>query len=646
MLVSLLTTCSLLFVPSVHADSARRDTVNLNLVTVVGDTWLDNRVDVSVPATSLDRQMLARLAPVAITDVLPMIPGAFTRDYGGVGGLKTFSMRGGSSSQSLVVVDGARLSSAQTGTVDLSLIPARLIESLRVIRGGASALYGANAVNGVLDLTLQSETTHTTRAYALAGSFNEWRLGVGATAWCDACGDASLSIDVERLGTAGSFPFTLNEFGTTYDVNRTNSDVRSTSAVMRARVHDASLTVLARTSERGVPGSVVQGSVTNARARFADDDVVAMLTVPLHAIDALPLVVTSTVRWLDQHYTDPEATLLGPAGIDARTTQHDLTLGVATKPLTVGRATSTTRVEVGYADLTGDEVLDQPGAVVTRRSVAFATDWTLSDVVVDDLDVRAALRIDAFSDVGLAVSPLVAIDYPLGGVVRASWSYNFRPPTFAELYVLNYGTRSLVPERSHTVNIGYALPITSWLSCDVDAYWMNTSNLIVSVPVSPLLTTAQNVGRAMTYGAELMLRGSWFDDRLRSQWAYTRQSVEDATGRAGIDGTMIPYAVPELSSIFVQWTDAISPSGATWNAGATWSYTSYRYAQAGGTYASLLQPFAVASIFGGVDVRGGRTVVHVRAQCDNLFDAQYVVIRGFPMPGRSFRVTTSVEVAP
>ena len=632
--------------PPVHADSVRGDTVKLNVVTVIGDTWLDNRVDVSVPITSLDRQMLARLAPVAITDALPLIPGAFTRDYGGVGGLKTFSMRGGSSSQSLVVVDGARLSSAQTGTVDLSLIPARLIESLRVIRGGASALYGANAVNGVLDLTLQSETKHTTRAYALAGSFNEWRLGVGATAWCDACGDASLSIDVERLGTAGSFPFTLNEFGTTYDVNRTNSDARSTSAVMRARVHTASLTVLARTSERGVPGSVVQGSVTNARARFADDDVVAMLTVPLHAIDALPLVVTSTVRWLDQHYTDPEATLLGPAGIDARTTQHDLTLGVTTKPLTLGRATSTTRVEVGYADLTGDEVLDRPGAVVTRRSVAFATDWTLSDVVVDDLDVRAALRIDAFSDVGAAVSPLVAIDYPLGGDVRASWSYNFRPPTFAELYVLNYGTRSLVPERSHTVNLGYALPITSWLSCDVDAYWMSTSNLIVSVPVSPLLTTAQNVGRAMTYGAELMLRGAWFDDRLRAQWAYTRQSVQDATGRAGIDGTMIPYAVPELSSIFMQWTDAIAPSGAMWNAGATWSYTSYRYAQAGGMYASLLQPFAVTSIFGGVDVRSSRTVVHVRAQCDNLFDAQYVVIRGFPMPGRSFRVTTSVEVAP
>lgn len=630
--------------PSVHADSVRRDTVKLKEVTVVGDTWLDNRVDVSVPITSLDRQMLTRLAPVAITDALPMIPGAFTRDYGGVGGLKTFSMRGGSSSQSLVVVDGARLSSAQTGTVDLSLIPARLIESLRVIRGGASALYGANAVNGVLDLTLQSTLLPSARAYALVGSFNEWRMGVGATASLSSA--ASLSVDVERLGTAGSFPFTLNEFGTTYGINRTNSDARSTSAVMRARVHDASLTVLARTSERGVPGSVVQGSVTNARARFADDDVVAMLTLPLHAIDALPLVVTSTLRWLDQHYTDPEATLLGPAGIDARTTQHDLTLGVTTRPLTIGRATSTTRVEVGYADLTGDEVLDRPGAVVTRRSVAFATDWTLSDVVVDDLDVRAALRVDAFSDIGLAVSPLVAIDYPLGGVVRASWSYNFRPPTFAELYVLNYGTRSLVPERSHTVNLGYALPITSWLSCDVDAYWMSTSNLIVSVPVSPLLTTAQNVGRAVTYGAELLLRGSWFNDRLRSQWAYTRQSVQDGTGRAGIDGTMIPYAVPELSSIFVQWTDALTSSGAMWNAGATWSYTSYRYAQAGGTYASLLQPFAVASVFGGVDVRGGRTVVHVRAQCDNLFDAQYVVIRGFPMPGRSFRITTSVEVAP
>jgi outer membrane cobalamin receptor len=643
MIVSLLTSCSLFFTHSVHADSVRADTVRMKDVMVIGDTWLDNRADVSVPTTTLDAQMLSRIAPVAITDALPLIPGAFARDYGGVGGLKTFSMRGGSSSQSLVVVDGARLSSAQTGTVDLSLIPARLISSMRVVRGGASALYGANAVNGVLDLSLRTDTRSSVRAYALAGSFNEWRIGAGATTSDD---NVSISFDVDRLGTAGSFPFTLNEFGTTYEINRTNSDARSTSGMMRLTVNDAALTVIGRTSERGVPGGVVQGSVTNARARFADDDVLAIASIPLRMIDNVPLVVTSTLRWLDQHYTDPEATLLGPSGIDARTTQHDVSLGVATRELAYGSAVSATRVELGYADLTGDEVLDQSGAVVTRRSIAVATDWTIRDVVVDDLDVRAALRFDAFSDVGTALSPMLAVDYPLGGMLRASWSYNFRPPTFAELYVLNYGTRSLVPERSHTVNLGYAVPITSWLSCDVDAFWMSTSNLIVSVPVSPLLTAAQNVGRAITYGAELMLRASAFDDRLRAQWSYTRQSVLDATGRPGIDGTMIPYAVPELSSIMVHWSDALTQSGAMWNVGATWSYTSFRYAQAGGTYASLLQPFALTSVHGGVDVRGGNTVVHLRAQCDNLFDAQYAVIRGFPMPGRSVRVTASLEVAP
>jgi outer membrane cobalamin receptor len=207
MIVSFLTSCSLFFMHSVHADSVRADTVRMKDVMVIGDTWLDNRADVSVPTTTLDAQMLSRIAPVAITDALPLIPGAFARDYGGVGGLKTFSMRGGSSSQSLVVVDGARLSSAQTGTVDLSLIPARLISSMRVVRGGASALYGANAVNGVLDLSLRTDARSSVRAYALAGSFNEWRIGAGATTSDD---NVSISFDVDRLGTAGSFPFTLN----------------------------------------------------------------------------------------------------------------------------------------------------------------------------------------------------------------------------------------------------------------------------------------------------------------------------------------------------------------------------------------------------------------------------------------------------
>lgn len=621
------------------ADSARPDTLRMREVTVRADRWLEDATGAGMPTVIMDAPMLQQLAPVTITSVLPLLPGMFVRDYGGVGGLKTVSMRGGSSAQSLVLLDGARLSNAQNGTFDLALLPARFVRELRVIRGGVSALYGANAMTGVLDIGLGVPHAPSLRGFAGGGSFDEWRLGVGGAT---AIENVRVGAEVEWLGTAGSFPFETDQFGTTYEINRTNSDVRSVSGAARAEIGaDVAVTAIGRSSQRGVPGAVVQGAVTNARARLEDDDLIGIVSATVLRSDAGTLRVTGTARTLDQRYRDPDATITGPDGIDVDYRQKDAMAAVQFVGTAFGLFHSS-RIEAGYADLRGNGIVSDEGSLVVRRSAGASTDWQWEGAFGAPLLLRAAVRADVLSDMGWAVSPLAAIRYEVTQDValRASWSYNFRPPSFNELYFLNYGTRTLRPERSQTIDAGASIQPWRWLLVEMDVFHTSTTDLIVSVPVSPVVTSAQNVGRATSLGAEFLARGAWMDGRLHAQWAYTLQRVTDATGRAGLDGTMIPYVTPEAASCLVQWDDDVVIGS------LQWSYTSYRYAQPGAEYTSMLMPFHVVSAQIGVHVRGAASRADVRLQCDNLFDERYAVVRGYPMPGRVVRLLTTIEVGP
>ncbi|MBK7578246.1 MAG: hypothetical protein IPI24_12565 [Ignavibacteria bacterium] len=94
MLHTLLLSCSLAFTAPAANDSVRADTTVLPAVNVVAERWLTDETGAGMPITRLDNTLLARLAPQSLVSVLPLIPGVFVRDYGGLGGLKTFSIRG------------------------------------------------------------------------------------------------------------------------------------------------------------------------------------------------------------------------------------------------------------------------------------------------------------------------------------------------------------------------------------------------------------------------------------------------------------------------------------------------------------------------------------------------------------------------
>lgn len=635
--VSLLVTALLVTARAADVDSLRV-TQRDSAIVVTALRWTADITGAGPARSVLTREVIDRMSPMTITATMTLFPGVFVRDYGGLGGLQLVSLRGGSSAQALVMLDGARLSSAQNGSIDLASLPVRTIDRVELIRGGASALYGANALTGALDVQLHLADTASVSALISHGAFNEWRSAIGAT--MNIGMDTRLGVDIDVLGTRGSFPFRTSQFGSSFEVNRQNGDARHVRALARFECGDRhAATLIMRAADRGVPGAVVQGAITQARARLRDEDVMAVVRTVLLESATDRLTVLTSIRHLDQHFADPDATIVGTQGIDVRYVQRDATLSTLWRHQQADWLT-TLRLDASHADLQGASIGSSTGEAVQRRSISAAADAIISDLLSSDVELRLAARVDGFSDVGVAFSPMMALRRHLaeGFAVRAGWSMSFRPPTFNELYYLNYGTRDLHSERASTLDVGIVAQPWSWCTVDVTAYSAMIHDLIVSVPVSPVITSAQNVGRATSQGAELIVRAQGFDGQLLAQWSYTLQFMRDATGRQTLDGLLVPYAAPELASALLQWDVG------SWFVSAHWSYTGYRYALAGEARELMLEPFALTSLQAGLRVHGQLLHANVMLQCDNLFDASYQVVRGYPMPGRAMRVIAGVEL--
>ncbi|HEB84894.1 MAG TPA: hypothetical protein ENI92_07830, partial [Bacteroidetes bacterium] len=102
-------------------------------VTVTATRGSSLIMDVPTSVDVIDTRILERENPQNLAEVLDNVQGVFIKDYGGIGGTKTISLRGSSAEQVLVLIDGQRLNNPQTGQVDFSALSMEGIERIEVV---------------------------------------------------------------------------------------------------------------------------------------------------------------------------------------------------------------------------------------------------------------------------------------------------------------------------------------------------------------------------------------------------------------------------------------------------------------------------------------------------------------------------------
>ncbi len=103
--------------------------------------------------TVVTRAEIDRWQAKSLTDVMRRLPGVDVAQNGGLGQTSSLFIRGTNSSHVLILIDGIRLNQAGiSGSSDLSQIPLSLVQRIEYIRGARSAVYGSDAIGGVVNI--------------------------------------------------------------------------------------------------------------------------------------------------------------------------------------------------------------------------------------------------------------------------------------------------------------------------------------------------------------------------------------------------------------------------------------------------------------------------------------------------------------
>jgi vitamin B12 transporter len=201
--------------------------------------------ETSAPITILDRSEIETRQSVALPDLLLFTPGIGIGRTGAEGGTASVFLDGGNSNFTKVLVDGAPIN-PPGGAVDFSNLTLDNIDKVEIVRGAESAIYGTDAISGVIQLFTHRGTTRTPE-FSVFGEGGSFSSGRGGGQLSGLLGAFDYSGAASYLQTSGQGP---------------NDDFldRTLSGNFGYRFTDASqlrLSLRNNSSEAGIPGQTV-----------------------------------------------------------------------------------------------------------------------------------------------------------------------------------------------------------------------------------------------------------------------------------------------------------------------------------------------------------------------------------------------------
>uniref|UniRef100_UPI0035B06E42 TonB-dependent receptor plug domain-containing protein n=1 Tax=Chitinimonas sp. TaxID=1934313 RepID=UPI0035B06E42 len=146
-------------ISAVHAEEQKAERIE-----VTGSSIKRTAKEGALPVTTITKEDLVRTGATTAQDLVSLIPSNFggtvtSQNVGATGVASTAGLRGLPSKYTLVLLNGRRVANYASGNpvVDLNSIPLAAVERVEILRDGASAVYGADAIAGVINFILKKD---------------------------------------------------------------------------------------------------------------------------------------------------------------------------------------------------------------------------------------------------------------------------------------------------------------------------------------------------------------------------------------------------------------------------------------------------------------------------------------------------------
>jgi vitamin B12 transporter len=555
--------------------------------------------DVSV----VEREDIERSGAFGVADLLARLPGIEFARNGGPGAATSLFIRGSETRHTAVYIDGVRVDSQSTGGAVWEQIPLDQIERIEVLRGPAAAVYGSDAVAGVVQLfTKRGKGAARPTAALTIGSYNTVQARAGVSGSADAL-DYSLSAGHGR--SDGFDARTADAAGHNTDRDGwERSSVQGRVGIQLSAAHRVDASLLATKLRSGYDSSATADDQSHHTLR------------------------TGSLAWEGRWNAD--ATTRAQVGQTASTYE--------TRPSFYRTETTLENISLQHEQRFGANLLT---GTLERRN-----DELFNPATAFSADLRGARHQDAiglgwrgdFGAHGLQAHVRHDEDSEFGGKSTGSlawgWAFmpqwrltasaatSFRVPTLYQRFS-QYGNPALVPETGRNVELGLR-----WAAAGSEASvtaWNNKiSNLINFGPPGPCVDTFGcyvNVGRAVLKGVTLAGRTQWGAVALHGSidWHDPRNADTDKVLARRAEKLVTFGADTQLAG---------------WNFGAEVQAAGARFDNA--TNTQRLGGYALLSLVASTTLMPG---LALEARIDNLADKDYQLARTYATAGRNGQVT-------
>ncbi|MFT0532665.1 TonB-dependent receptor plug domain-containing protein [Castellaniella hirudinis] len=620
---------SCLFPLAATAQTPTPEIQALHSIVVTASRSAEPLADAVGDVTVIGQDQLAAARGDSITEIIGRQPGVQIISNGGPQTASGIFLRGANANQTLVLVDGLRMSELLSGGTRLEAIDPALVERVEILRGAASSLYGSDAIGGVINIiTKKGVQDRPLSAWANAGygTYNTLKFSAGLSG-------ASHGWDYSLAGSIGS--------SSGFDVMRghfaNNSSTDSWGHYTDKdgyNNHGWSGTLGYQWQPGHHIGLMAYSTYLHADSDGAQDDfpyatednvrnLVRQQAYAITSTDQITPIWESVLRFgwtrdsLD--YRRPtEGSFVHSSLKRTWSWQNNFQIRPDHRVSILGE-----RVE---ERINSDFDYEENGRNINSLALIYKGR-------VDRLHTQASLRNDNYSDHGSQVTGGLGLDIDLTDrwQVGAAGSTGFRAPTFADLYqgggMFYQGNPDLKPEKSRNIEAHLQYQDDATL-IRLTAYQNKVRDLIINVsdPVT-WMTSPANVNQATLRGLTLAGEHTLGNTTLRGSVDLLDPRNDDPG--AG-EGSQLQLRARQVFYL------AVEHRIQAWKLGAEYQYTGNRYADAANR--TTLGGYSLVNLTAAYDFSKS---LGMQVRWNNVLDKDYVRVDGYRTPGSNVFVNLS-----
>ncbi|EKT59867.1 TonB-dependent vitamin B12 receptor BtuB [Providencia rettgeri] len=576
------------------------------------------------PVTVVTREDIDHWQSNTVIDVLRRLPGVDIAQNGGMGQQSSLFIRGTESRHVLVLIDGVRLNQAGiSGSSDMSQIPISLVQRIEYIRGARSAVYGSDAVGGVVNIITRRDNDGTTL-----------NAGIGSHSYQNYNGSTQQKIGENTTVTAaGAYTHTKG------------FDLAPKEVSPRQYDKDG---FLSKSLWLGVEHQFSSEILAYARAYGYDNrtsyDVSEYAGV---SVDTRKLYSRTYETGLKYHQGKYSSSLMGSYGyskdynFDPRKGQYSESANLdESKQYNIQWGNSYLldkgNISAGI-DYQRQSIEPSSYAMINEKQTLNNTGIYLTGqyAIIDSVTAEAAIRSDHHSEFNWHTTWQSGLSWEFheGYKLVGSYATAYKAPNLTQLYAYSssaYGTTlgnpNLKPEESKQWEIGVE-GTTGPLFWQVNAYYNDIDNLIAYKSGYPT-STYENIGEAEIKGVEWV--GEFETGILHHQVTY--QYVDPRNKKTD---KVLERRAKQQVKYQLDWAiDKV-------DMGLTYQYIGSRYDNDYSQFPSRRVKQGGVSLWDLTAAYPITSHLTIRGKIANMFDKDYETAYGYRTAGREYFLTGS-----